>query len=102
MFAHFIYFITALLVLSLYQAPDEIPITLSRALLLFAGSILLYVLYIRGLFQRLSKRVEWENPEILDHRFSQLNTRCAILSLALLTVDVWWLHLPWNIPSSWN
>lgn len=94
MFAHFIYFIIALLILSLYEPPDQLPLTLSQALSLFTGTALIYGLYTRSLFERLKKRVSWEGQASLDHSFGQISTRCAILSLVLLGIDVWWLHLP--------
>lgn len=94
MFAHFIYFIIALLILSLYTPPDDVPIHFFQGIGFFLGVSLLYGWYTRTLFQKLLKRVQWESPAKLDHRFSQLSTRCAILSLVVLAIDVWWLHLP--------
>ena len=94
MFANFIYFIIALLILALYQPPDELPISLVQAFIGFLSLSALYALYVRCLFRRLIRRLQWETPALLDHRFSQLSTRCAVLALILLTVDIWWLHLP--------
>ena len=94
MFANFIYFIIALLILSLYQPPDELPLTLWQSLMGFLASSTLFALYTRSRFQRLIKRMQWESTARLDHRFSQLSTRCAILALILLAIDIWWLHLP--------
>ena len=94
MFSHFIYFIIALLILSLYRAPDTLPFSFPQALLLIIGLCLVYGLYARFLFNRLIKRQEWESQAILDHDFGLYSTRCSILSLVLLAADIWWLHLP--------
>ena len=94
MFSHFIYFIIALLVLSLYEQPDELPITFFQAALFFIGIALVYAFYTYTRFQNLLKKVQSTNLADLDHRFSQLSMRCAILSLVVLAIDVWWLHFP--------
>jgi Zn-dependent protease with chaperone function len=94
MFSHFIYFIIALLILSLYELPDELPITFLDALFLFFSTVVLYALYTYQQFHKLLKMVQWGHRVQLDHRFTQLSTRCAILSLVVLAIDVWWLHLP--------
>ncbi len=94
MFSHFIYFIIALLILSLYEVPDELPISYLQAVFSFTCITVLYALYTYTQFQKLLKMVRWGQRAMLDHRFSQLSTRCAILSLVVLAIDVWWLHLP--------
>jgi Zn-dependent protease with chaperone function len=94
MFANFIYFIIALLILSLYEPPGKLPLSLFQASISFLALSALYALYIRACFARLIKRLDLESPARMDHRFGQLTTRCSILSLVLLTVDIWWLHLP--------
>ncbi len=94
MFGNFIYFIIALLVLSFYEPPAELPLSLGQALIAFIGLIALFAVYIRSGFQRLGKRNDRESAARLDHQFTQLSTRSAILALALLAIDIWWLHLP--------
>lgn len=94
MLGHFIYFIIALLIVTFYEPMDEPPISLYYALSLFIASILTYGLYVRTIFQRLSKRVAHDSQAMLDRSFSQLSTRCSILSILLLIFDVWFLHLP--------
>jgi len=94
MFANFIYFIVALLILSLYEPPEELPLSLVQASLAFVALAVLYALYVRSRFQRLLSRIDWESPARLDHYFTLLTTRCAILSLVLLAIDIWWLHMP--------
>ena len=94
MFANFIYFIIALLILSLYEPPAELPLTLGQALTAFAALVVLYALYVRSRFLRLLGSIDREDPARLDHHFSLLTTRCAILSLVLLAIDIWWLHMP--------
>lgn len=94
MFSHFIYFIIALLILSLYDPPDELPITVFQSLSIFLGITFLYGYYSYSQFRKLKSRVRLDSPAKLDHRFTLLSTRCAILSLVVLTIDVWWLHFP--------
>lgn len=94
MFANFIYFIVALLILSLYQPPEELPLSFIQALTAFAALVVLYALYVHSRFQRLMSRIGSDSPARLDHHFTLLTTRCAILSLVLLAIDIWWLHLP--------
>ncbi len=94
MFANFIYFIVALLILSLYEPPEELPLSPVQALLAFTALAVLYGFYVRTRFQRLLGRIDWESPSRLDHHFTVLTTRCAILSLVLLAIDIWWLHMP--------
>ena len=94
MFANFIYFIVALLILSLYQPPEELPLSSFQAFIGFAALAVLYAIYVRSRFQRLLNRMEGQSPARLDHYFTQITSRCSILSLVLLTIDIWWLHLP--------
>lgn len=102
MFANFIYFIVALLVLSLYQPPEELPLSAAQTFIGFAALALLYAIYVRSRFQKLLNRKGEQSPARLDHYFSLLTSRCSILSLVLLTIDIWWLHLPAYLNSiSW-
>jgi Zn-dependent protease with chaperone function len=94
MFSHFIYFIIALLILSLYEAPETLPFNFSQAFLLFIGLGMIYGWYTHQVFNRLIKRMEWESQAKLDHDFSQYSTRCSVLALVMLAADIWWLHLP--------
>ncbi len=102
MFANFIYFIVALLILSLYEPPAQLPLSLGQASLAFLVLAALYAIYVRTRFQRLISRLDWESPARLDHLFTLLSTRCAILSLVVLAVDIWWLNMPAYLkPVSW-
>jgi Zn-dependent protease with chaperone function len=94
MFANFLYFIVALLIFSLYQPPEELPLSLVQALIIFVALTVLYTLYVRFRFQRLLNRMDGQSPARLDHYFTQLTSRYSILALVLLTIDIWWLHLP--------
>ncbi len=94
MFANFIYFIVALLILSLYEPPSDLPLTAGQATAAFLALAALYAVYVRSRFQSLLNRVDKESRSRLDHLFTQLTTRCAILSLMILAVDIWWLHMP--------
>jgi Zn-dependent protease with chaperone function len=102
MFANFIYFIVALLILSLYQPPEELPLSPAQTFISFAALAVLYAIYVRSRFQRLLRRIDGQSPDRLDHYFTLLTSRCSILSLILLTIDIWWLHLPAYLGSiSW-
>jgi Zn-dependent protease with chaperone function len=94
MFANFIYLIVALLIISLYQAPEELPLSAAKTFIGFAALAVLHAIYVRSRFRRLLNRMAGQSPARLDHYFTQLTTRCSILSLMLLTIDIWWLHLP--------
>lgn len=94
MFSHFIYFIVALLVLSLYEAPATLPLHFLQALLLIVILGLCYAGYVRIVFKRLIKRSQWESQAKLDHAFTQCTTRCSVLALVILAADIWWLNLP--------
>lgn len=94
MFSHFIYFIIALLILSLYEAPDTLPFSFPQVVVLMIGLCLVYGAYARVLFNRLVNRMAWENQARLDHDFGRYTTRCSILSLVILAADIWWLHFP--------
>jgi Zn-dependent protease with chaperone function len=102
MFANFIYFIVALLIISLYQPPEELPLSAAQTLIGFSSLAVLFVAYVRSRFERLLKRMDGQSPARLDHYFTQLTSRFSILSLVLLTIDIWWLHLPAYLSSaSW-
>ena len=94
MFSHFIYFIVALLVLSLYEAPATLPLHFLQALLLIVALGLCYGGYVHIVFNRLIKRRQWESQAKLDHSFTQSTTRCSVLALVILAADIWWLNLP--------
>ena len=94
MFANFIYFIIALLILSLYEPPETLTSNPVTVLFLFCAMTLVFCLYTRYQYRRLASRPETDNPAKLDHWFSQLSTRLAILSLVVFALDIWWLHLP--------
>ena len=94
MFANFIYFIIALLILSLYTPPKDLPLSIGEALSAFVALTVLFAFYIHIGFKKINKQIQSESSAYLDHQFTQLSTRCSILSLALLAIDIWWLHLP--------
>ena len=94
MFANFLYFIIALLVLTLYEPAEVLPFSAGTALGLFLLLALLFAIYTRLRFRGLRRAVGRQSQARLDHRFSMLQTHLAILALVLLGVDVWTLHLP--------
>lgn len=94
MFANFLYFIIALLILTLYQAPAELPFSASQALLMFLLLSVLFGVFLRRQYAGLIKKIHERDMAFLDHRYTLLVTRHSILSLFLFAVDIWALHLP--------
>ena len=93
MFANFLYFIIALLIITLYKPPEEIPLTAGQAFLLFMGLTVLFAEVVRRQFGALKRQVTLLDPATLDHQFTLLVTRFSILALCVFAVDVWGLHL---------
>ncbi|MBR9982661.1 MAG: M48 family metalloprotease [Desulfatitalea sp.] len=94
MFHNFIYFIVALITLSLYQPTQTPAFSVIESLMgfvLFSG---LFALYIRSRFHRLARRAPHESQRLLDNRFGQMVTRHCILALAVFAASVWILDLP--------
>jgi Zn-dependent protease with chaperone function len=94
MFANFIYFIIALLILSLYEPPEAVAASQTKTIVVFVAALFLFWVYTRYQYRRLAVHAESETPLQLDHRYSQLSTQHSILALVLFTLDIWWLHLP--------
>ena len=94
MFANFLYFIVALLILTLYDPGVEAPFSPSYALLLFSVLSILFGVYTRLQFKRLARQVRWQDVYHLDQAFTVLVTRHSILALVVFAIDIWGLHLP--------
>ncbi|RJQ83701.1 MAG: peptidase [Desulfobacteraceae bacterium] len=94
MFSNFIYFIIALITLTLYQPTPEPAFNPLEALAGFVGLTAFFAIYTRSRFLRLARRVGFESRYRLDHRFSSLMTRHCILALAVFAADIWLLDLP--------
>jgi Zn-dependent protease with chaperone function len=94
MFSNFIYFIVALITLSLYEPTASPASSRVEALLGFIVLISLFAFLTRNQFRRLARAAAKENPHWLDHRFGQLVTRHSILALISFAVEIWILELP--------
>jgi Zn-dependent protease with chaperone function len=94
MFANFIYFIVALLVLTLYEPLETPPLPAWQALAWFGGLTLLFGAYTHHQFRRLRLQAVFLNRAVADHRFGLLMTRHSILALVLFAADIWGLQLP--------
>lgn len=94
MFSNFIYFIIALITLSLYQPTETPPLTPFEVLISFICITVLFSLYTRNRFQRLAKSVGTQTLRRLDQRFSQLSTHHSILALVAFATNIWVLDLP--------
>ena len=94
MFANFLYFIVALLILTLYDPGVEAPFSPGYALLLFFVLSILFGVYTRLQFKRLARQVRWQDLYHLDQAFTVLVTRHSILALVVFAIDIWGLHLP--------
>lgn len=94
MYANFLYFIIALLILSLYQPVDQPNLPLGYALILFSVIAFLFSVYTHSAFRRLILRIRRVDRSILDLAYSRLVTRHSILAIMLFIIDVWVLDLP--------
>lgn len=94
MFSNFIYFIIALITLTLYQPTSEPALHPFEAVGGFIGISALFAIYTRSAFLRLARRVGLENRYRLDHRFSSQMGRLCILALVAFAADIWLLDLP--------
>jgi Zn-dependent protease with chaperone function/cytochrome c-type biogenesis protein CcmH/NrfG len=94
MFANFLYFIIALLILTLYEPTETPPLTLIEMVLLFFVFVAVFAAYTHFQFRRLQRQVSQHPIAVLDRRFTLLVTRHSILALCLFAADIWGLHLP--------
>lgn len=94
MFSNFIYFIVALITLTLYEPAASPSMGLIETVLGFFGITTLFALYTRNRFLRLARMAGIENPHHLDRRFGQIVTRLSILALACFALEIWGLELP--------
>jgi Zn-dependent protease with chaperone function len=94
MYANFIYFVIALLILALYEPPPDPPLPMIHAVALALALALLFAGYTLNRFKRLGSKVGLSTQAQLDHRFGLLSTRHAILALIVFAINVWGLHLP--------
>jgi Zn-dependent protease with chaperone function len=94
MYANFIYFVIALLVLALYEPPPELPLPAIQVAAMGFALVLLFAAYTRSRFKRLCSHVGLSTQAQLDHRFGLLSTRHAILALTVFAINIWGLHLP--------
>jgi Zn-dependent protease with chaperone function len=94
MFANFIYFIIALLVLTLYEPLETPPLPAWQSLAWFASLTLLFAAYTQRQFRRLRLQANFLSRTVADHRFGLLMTRHSILALVLFTAVIWALELP--------
>ena len=94
MFSNFIYFIVALITLSLYQPTASPALGPKDALLGFVAITALFAFYTRNRFLRLANMVGLQSLPWLDHRFGLLVTRQSILALVCFSAEVWVLELP--------
>ena len=94
MFAQFIYFIVALITLTLYRPTQTPGLSPADSLLGLLVVSLLFGFYTRNRFRNLARRALSEDRLRLDHRFGRLLTRHSILALVVFTFDIWVLDLP--------
>ncbi len=94
MFANFLYFIVALLVLTLYEPTESPPLALWEALSWFVSLAFLFAAYTHRQFRSLRLQAAYLNKGLADHRFGVLLTRHSILALIIFSIDIWALELP--------
>lgn len=94
MFSNFIYFIIVLLIYNTYPPSSEKNLPLSTTLLLFWGITFIFFLYTRSRFRKLERRLPYDNPVIVDQRFTTLQTRHSIFAIGLFAFHIYGLSLP--------
>jgi Zn-dependent protease with chaperone function len=94
MFSNFIYFIIALITLTLYQPTPDPAFSPYEAFAGFAFVTAAFAIYTRGRFLRLARRVGQDSRHYLDQRFSSLMTGQCILALAAFALNIWLFDLP--------
>ncbi|MBT8339524.1 MAG: M48 family metalloprotease [Desulfatitalea sp.] len=94
MFSNFIYFILALIALSLYQPTQSSMLSPSEAFVGFVCFSLLFAVYTRSRFFHLARLVGKLNSHRLDQRFSAMVTHHSLLALLTFAADIWILDLP--------
>ena len=94
MFGNFLYFIVALLILSLYRPVDNPALSIYEVLAVLTALTAGFGLYARIQFRRLAGRRDLDSRHRLDQRFSQQVMHLNIIALVLFAVDVWVLDLP--------
>lgn len=94
MFAHFIFFIIALITLTLYQPSQTPSLSLAQSFMGLLGVSALFALYVKNRFAYLVRCIGREDRTRLDQRFGLLVTRHLIAALVVFAVDIWLLELP--------
>lgn len=94
MYANFIYFIIALLILALYEPPPSPPLPMIQAIAMALALALLFAGYTYIRFQRLRSSAGRGFQAQLDQRFGVLSSRHAILALTVFAINIWGFHLP--------
>ncbi|MCP4745745.1 MAG: tetratricopeptide repeat protein [Desulfobacteraceae bacterium] len=94
MFANFIYFIIALLILTLYQPKEKLEFSFFQAGFFFVLLTALFAFFTRYQFKRLLIKSSTGSLHTQDNWFTLLLTRHSILALIFFAVSIWVLHLP--------
>ena len=94
MFAYFIYFIIVLLIYNTYQPSSENNFSLFQSLTLFLAITLVFFYYTHLRFKRLIKSLSYENPVLIDQRFTSLQTHLSIIAIGLFAIHIYVLDLP--------
>jgi Zn-dependent protease with chaperone function len=94
MFAYFIYFIIVLLIYNTYQPSAENNFSLFQSLALFLAITLVFFYYTHLRFKKLIKRLPFENPVVIDQRFTSLQTHLSIFAIGLFAIHIYVLDLP--------
>jgi Zn-dependent protease with chaperone function len=93
MFGNFIYFIVALLVYSTYQPSEQTNFPLWDTLIISISLVLLFFIFSRRQFNRISTLSATRSHDTLDQQFSSASSRQSILAIALFAVDMYGLNL---------
>lgn len=93
MFSNFLYFIVVLLIYATYMPSDTTNFSPGETTALFFSFIFFFVAMTRFLFRRIEKRIGFENPVLLDHRFTATQLRLSVLSVLVFALDIYTLNI---------
>lgn len=94
MYAHFLYFIIVILIISVYQPADKTNFSIANSLLLFFASLLFFVGLTWSKFRKLEKQIPWGNISSLDKNFNAASTQSTIIAIIFLAFSIYGLNLP--------
>ncbi|MFH1981391.1 MAG: M48 family metalloprotease [Pseudomonadota bacterium] len=94
MFGNFIYFIIVILIFSTYPPAERLPLPILETTVVFLLKGALFAALVQFGFRRLRVNGSSTDLEVVDDRFSTLQTQFMIMSILMFAMDVYGLGLP--------